>query len=48
MAKKEKPDSELTKWYKPDGSEIMLNDKDATIEQAVALGWDIEKPKAKK
>ena len=48
MAKKDKDGPELTKWYKPNGSEIMLNDKDATIEKAVALGWDIEKPKAKK
>jgi hypothetical protein len=29
----------LTEWVKPSGARLMLNDEDATVEQAEKNGW---------
>lgn len=29
----------LTEWVKPSGARLMLNDEDATVNQAEKLGW---------
>ena len=33
----------MTKWVKPSGLEVELNDEDFTIKKAVALGWKLVK-----
>ncbi len=29
----------LTEWVKPSGARLMLNDEEATVEEAKSLGW---------
>ncbi len=36
----------MNKLYKPDGTEILVNDK--SLEYALSLGWNDKKPAAKK
>lgn len=38
----------MTVWIKENGSEIELNDHNATIAEAERLGWKRKKGKAKK
>lgn len=38
----------MTKWIKPCGKEIEINDKEATVEYAKSLGWELKSEKDKK
>ena len=38
----------MTKWIKPCGKEIDINDKEATVEYAKSLGWKPAKKSGKK
>ena len=32
----------MTKWVKPNGAKISINDSPSTIEKAISLGWKTE------